>query len=401
MTDPKIPVRNDIMQPEAGTGSRSIVMVLSGLAAGGTEHVVNMLATTWSRGGHHVTVISPDNPDTPSYYGYPEGILLVRLGVPSRREFPLRAFLSTGRRLARLRKAIKAAEPDIVLSFLTRMNVLTLLATRGLEIPVIVSERNNPAVQKVGFLWNWLRAKLYPLAFGHVTMTAAARDYFSEAIRAKTRVIPNAVDLPSHWTPRRGGNLLVAVGRLVQMKGFDMLLEAFAEIAPRFPDWKLIIWGEGPLRKQLEAQRDRLGLQSQVLMPGVTERPGMWIETADVFVLSSRYEGWGLVVLEAMAAGIPVVAFPCDFGPREMIVDGIDGLFARREDPRDLANKLSLVLTDAGLRQRMGQAAKRSVERFAPDKVISLWDEIVAAALATSSRAAKIERAVARPRAYR
>lgn len=360
----------------------NIVLVLSGLSAGGTEHVVNMLAKHWNAKGRRVTIISLDTPDAPSYYEYPKDVTLVRLGVPSKRESRAFAALAAAKRVLRLRKAIVAASPDIVLSFLTRMNVLTLLATRGLGIPVIVSERSNPALQKVGASWNTLRLHLYPRAFALVTMTAGARDYFPEKIRAKTWVIPNAVDLPASWQEARGHKNLVAVGRLVPMKGFDILLEAFAKIAERFNDWTLTIWGEGPERQSLEDLRDRFGLAKQVRMPGVTPRAGTWIETADAFVLSSRYEGWGLVLLEAMGAGLPVVSFACEWGPREMIEDGVDGLFARREDPEDLADKLALVLSNPDLRQRLGSAARRSVARFAPATIISQWEDVIRTALA-------------------
>src|SRR4030095_11452194 len=112
----------------------------------------------------------------------------------------------------------------------------------------------------------------------------------------------------------------------IDTKGFDRLLQAFADIADAFPDWKLVIWGEGPERASLEAERERLGLRERAEMPGATARPGMWIETVDVFVLSSHFEGWGLVLLEAMAAGIPAVAFDCEWGPREIITHGVDGI---------------------------------------------------------------------------
>ena len=92
--------------------------------------------------------------------------------------------------------------------------------------------------------------------------------------------------------------------------------------------------------RQLEAQRDRLGLEGRVEMPGVTAEPGAWIETADVFVLSSRYEGWGIVLLEAMTAGLPVVSFDCEWGPRDMVTDGHDGLLVKDGDVEHLLDHL-------------------------------------------------------------
>ena len=164
-------------------------------------------------------------------------------------------------------------------------------------------------------------------------MTEGARDFFPKDVQARTWIIPNPVDLPAEWRERRGSQLLVAVGRLETVKGFDLLLQAFSSIAPSFPDWNLVIWGEGRERAALEQLRNRLGLQNRVELPGVTEQPGMWIETADVFVLSSHYEGWPNALIEAMASGLPVVSYDCQWGPREMI-QGWCGWRARRAKGR-------------------------------------------------------------------
>jgi glycosyltransferase involved in cell wall biosynthesis len=216
-------------------------------------------------------------------------------------------------------------------------------------------------------------------------MTRPALEFFPAAMRARGCVIPNPVELPPGWRERRGGNLLVAVGRLVPQKGFDLLLDAFAVVAPNFPAWTLVIWGEGKERSRLERKRDALGLRDRVRLPGVTERSGIWVETADAFVLSSRFEGWGIVLLEAMAAGLPAVSFDCEWGPRDMIEDGVDGILVPREDVAALARALARVLDDAGLRERLGAAARASARRFAPEAVVARWDELVEEALRTRS----------------
>jgi glycosyltransferase involved in cell wall biosynthesis len=264
----------------------------------------------------------------------------------------------------------------VVLSFLTRVNVVTLLATRGLQVPVVISERNNPLRQGIGRTWTFVRDQLYPLASRLVVMTKRASEYFPQG-RPLVTVIPNPVVLPDGWRERRGGHRLVAVGRLVEQKGFDLLLEAFARVAPEFPQWTLVIWGEGQLRRSLEAHRDHLGLNGRVQMPGVTARPGIWVEDADVFVLSSRYEGWGIVLSEAMAAGLPVVSFDCPFGPAEMVVHEADGLLVPAEDVDALALAFRRVLSDASLRSRLATAARESARRFSPEAVMAAWDSVI------------------------
>jgi glycosyltransferase involved in cell wall biosynthesis len=228
----------------------------------------------------------------------------------------------------------------------------------------------------MGPVWSRLRALLYPIAFGLVTMTHGARDFFPARMRKRSWVIPNAAELPPLKEARRSDQLVTAVGRLVPQKGFDLLLESFAKIAHKHPEWILMIWGEGPDRAALEAQRDKLGLRDRVVMPGVSKSPGSWIETADIFVLSSRYEGWGIVLLEAMASGLPVTSFDCEFGPREMISDGIDGLIAPREDISGLAATLDRLMGDSELRDRLGAAARISTERFKTERVLAQWAEV-------------------------
>jgi glycosyltransferase involved in cell wall biosynthesis len=373
--------------PRIGSRRPHVLIVLPGLGAGGTEHVVNVLANQWAARGWLVTMVTFEAPGPPPYYHFDPAVRIVRLGVPQVKRSRTGAIAAGVRRVFLLRRTLKVLAPDVTLSFLTRTNVMSLAASRGLGLNVVVSERNNPALQDVGPIWRFLRAKLYPSAFGLVTMTNGALNYFSPAMRRRSWVIPNpvdlpAVDLPATGKPRRHGNVLVAVGRLVPQKGFDLLLKAFASVRRDFPEWKLVIWGEGPDRAELEAERDRLGLHGCVEMPGITSQPGTWVETADAFVLSSRYEGWGIVLLEAMAAGLPVISFDCQWGPREMVDDEKDGLLVEDGNVDALAAGLRRLLGDEDLRRRLGAAAGVSAARFTPEYVMQNWDQVIHAALA-------------------
>ncbi|MFN0192931.1 MAG: glycosyltransferase family 4 protein [Aestuariivirga sp.] len=354
---------------------------MPGLGAGGTERVVSIIANGWAERGWDVSIFAfaPAN-ETPYYALHPK-IAVCRLGLPPSPYPALQAMLATARRIAALRKALRQLSPDIVVSFLTRTNVKTIIATAGMDVPVVVSERNNPELQDVGIWWNWLRARTYPRAFGLVTMTKGALEFIPETLRQRGWVIPNPVIHPNVPARRPGNGVLTAVGRLVPQKGFDILLSAFAEVAPAFPEWKLVIWGDGPERANLEKIRDRLDLGRRVELPGLSARPGLWMETADAFVLSSRFEGWGNALTEAMAAGLPVVSFDCPWGPRDMIEDGVDGLLVPRDDGAALAKALATLLGDAPLRQRLGAAASASARRFDPERIIELWNDVVNSAI--------------------
>jgi glycosyltransferase involved in cell wall biosynthesis len=361
----------------------NILIVLPGLGAGGTEHVVSGLANHWNSIGHHVTLVTLESPEAQPYYELHGKISVRRLGLPPYRYTKLRAGTAVLRRLFLFRKVMKDVNPDVIISFLTRTNVLTLLAVSGLNISVVVSERNNPELQPFGPIWIGLRKILYPRAFGLVTMTRGSLEYFPKRMRRRGWVIANVVDLPSGWQRKRGHYTLAAVGRLTHQKGFDLLLEAFAKIAQQFPEWNLTIWGDGEDRAKLEALRERLQLVDRVKMPGITSKPGIWIETADVFVLSSRYEGWGIVLLEAMAAELPVVSFNCEWGPGTMITDGHDGLLVPVGDVDGLAGALTKVLGDEELRNRLAQNAADTAQRYTPDRIMADWDGVLEAALAS------------------
>lgn len=354
-----------------------LTLVISALSAGGAERIMVSLANHWADQGRQVTLITFDA--AKPYYPLDQRVDLRQLNLHTYSRPLPKALTSVVRRIVGLRRVIKQSRPDIVISFLGKINALTVIATRGLSIPVVVSERNNPGKQVFRPAWHWTRRRLYGLASRVVTPSQGVLDWFPENVRACGQVIPNPVDLPSEIRPRLPGSPgLIAVGRLEDQKGFDLLLRAYSKIADRFPDWSLIIRGEGQLRESIERQRDELGLRDKVHLPGITDVPGTWVDEGEVFVLSSRYESFGNVLTEAMVAGLPIVSFDCPFGPGEIITDGVDGLLVPPEDPDALADAMLTVMQNAELRQRLGQAAQKNVRRFERSRIMCHWDELVA-----------------------
>jgi glycosyltransferase involved in cell wall biosynthesis len=360
-----------------------VMFILPGLGAGGSEHVVTFVANRLAAAGYRISIVSFENPTETPYYPRHPSIAVDYLAVPVGRRGAVPAIRSIAQRVRRLRQLFVERQPDLAISLLTRSNVVSLMASSGLGFPVVVSERNNPDRQNHGRIWDMLRHYTYPKAYGLLTMTHGAMEWFPPAMRKRSWVIPNMADW-QHFKPNYKNDVktMTAVGRLTHQKGFDLLLQAFAMIADDHPDWKLRIWGEGPDRAELEALRERLGLTSRVEMPGVSEQPGGWIETADAFVLSSRYEGWGLVLCEAMAAGLPCVSFNCPFGPADMITDEINGLLPPDGDVAALARAMSRVMSDSKLRATLGVNAARTSERFAPEQIGEMWQQMIEGVLA-------------------
>jgi glycosyltransferase involved in cell wall biosynthesis len=222
-----------------------------------------------------------------------------------------------------------------------------------------------------------------------VMQTANAKSALPDNLRAKASVIPNPVVLPERGEPavKAAGTRFVAAGRLEPQKGFDLLLEAFEPVARRIGDASLTIHGEGSQRSALEAQVVRLGLAGRVFLPGTTKAPGGWISPGDVFVLSSRFEGFPNVLLEALTGGMAAVAFDCPWGPGEILADGQSGLLVQAENVAALGDALISVGTDDGLRHRLAAAGHASAYRYSAPFVAARWDEVISDAVVTQEAA--------------
>jgi glycosyltransferase involved in cell wall biosynthesis len=173
------------------------------------------------------------------------------------------------------------------------------------------------------------------------------------------------------------------MGRLHVAKRFDRLIAAFAATASANPGWDLEIWGEGPLRANLEAQVRDCGLDGRVRLPGSTRNPTTAMQRAGIFVLSSEYEGFPLALTEAMACGMPVISFRCPSGPSDLIRDGVDGILVPPGDVAALAGAIQRLMRDSDLRTRLAARAPDVLKRFSLERVMGLWertiDDVVAA----------------------
>ncbi|MDQ2731158.1 MAG: glycosyltransferase family 4 protein [Armatimonadota bacterium] len=356
-----------------------LTLVISSLSGGGAERIMSVAANDWTQRGHQVTLITLESAGQ-DFYTVDDTVHRIGLGLlpPSRNI--LDVIRNNWKRIRLLRTSIRESRPDVIISFIDIINIMTLLASAGLRVPVVVREAVQPGSYSLGWLRSTLRLWTYRSASRVVVLTDRGPNFFTGKVKRNCRVIPNPVmpaisrdDVPEYALTKP---CVVAMGRLDAQKGFDILLQAFARVGERYPDWSLTILGEGPDRSALEQECRKLDLSARVHMPGLIKNPQAVLRQADLYVLSSRYEGFPNALCEAMACGLPVIATDCPSGPREIIRVGIDGILVPVEDVSALATAMENLIVDNAQRQRLASRAAEITERFSLDRVMCLWDDL-------------------------
>lgn len=381
---------------------RRLGLFMHAITSGGAERVMTTLANAWAQRGWEIHLVTLDDgkpapfyPLDPQIHHHPLGVtrrsatslaVEARIGPGGGIEWLRRSKVGTLwnllRRLRTIRQALRDLPVEAIISFIDQTNVMAILALAGTGRPLIVSERIDPAHHRIGWFFATLRALTYPFADRLVVQGPRIRDRFRGPVRRRIRIIPNPVPIPAlraePGRPVNGRFTLAAVGRLVPQKGFDLLLQAFGTLAALHPDWDLKIYGEGPERGNLEFRVSEAGLGGRVSMPGAIQNLSQDLANAHLFVLSSRFEGFPNALCEAMALGLPCVAFDCPSGPSEILRSGLDGLLVPPGDTAGLVSALDQCMGDLDLRCRYGIRAMEVVDRFSLDRIRAQWEDCLA-----------------------
>ncbi len=339
---------------------------------------------------HDVTLVTWEAAGTPSFYALPQSIRIVQaelLGGTGWLDRGLRILA----RFAAIRREARRFRPEVALSFMDTMNIATIVGCLGSGIPVIVSERVDPTRHRIGAWKSLSRRWLYPLADCCVVQTERVKMFFKRAPRPRLVVIPNPVLIPAHQA--RPGTLngqgrfrIVALGRLEQQKGFDLLMDAFVRLAPSYPDWELVVFGEGSARKALESRIRAHELTGRVRLPGVTADAATELAASHIIAFPSRFEGFPNALAEGMAVGLPAVGHIEVSGVEELIIDNATGLLV---DPAGgspaLADALRRLMDNPGLRVDLGAQARRHMERWRSDAIYERWEACLASVATKNS----------------
>lgn len=334
------------------------------LRRGGAERVISILANAYAEQGHDVDVVLLLSEEIA--YDLHPAVRIVSLcetdGSYVRR-------MPTW--LHRIRQYLRKRQPDRVISFIARINLLVLAASLGLRQTVIVSERNDPKRDGRGVMIRMGTQLLYPHAQAIVFQTEYAKHCFSKRIQKRGVVIPNpiTVDAPPSV---HAAQTIVTAGRLMPQKNQKMLLEAFAGLHRAYPDYRLILYGDGSLKEALLEQARRLGLEQFVSLPGNVKDIHAKLAGAALFVLTSDYEGQSNALLEAMMLGLPCITTDWD-GVDEVIQTNDNGIIVPRGDTAALQQAMEQVLGDEKLRDQLAEKAKTSARNYGQSAVMKRW----------------------------
>lgn len=364
----------------------NIALIIGTLRGGGAERILSGMANHWNAKGHKVTLLTHDSREHDFYHLDP-GIDRIGLNLTGPTQGPLYTLRQRSLKISESRRIMRRIDPDVAISFTSMTNCETLAALWGTGIPLIVSERNNPTEQKLPVFWRLMRALLYPRAAALVMQTEGAASWARKIVdETRVHTIPNFVEPPSgrvEDTPLgipQAGRLITAAGRLTRQKGFDLLIEAFSRICRDKADWSLAILGEGDDRGHLQELASRLSLQDRVFLPGRIGTIEPVLRRSDIFVLSSRYEGFPNVLLEAMAVGLPVISTDCPYGPADIVRQGQDGILVPNRNITKLAAALDALMDNEEERKRLSCASTSVLDRFGKDAVMPMWDRLITSA---------------------
>ena len=348
-----------------------IVVVISGMYQGGAERVVSILTKEWVL-GHDLALVLFDGKE--GAYDVLGRVIDLRAGGGG---CLVTRSLRVGVRASRLARLFWRERPDRIISFMESANMPAIIAAMmtGMLGRLCVSVRNNPT--SIRLSWRLILPIFYRLPARVVAPSKGVMQGLARLglPRRKLAVIHNPVDLHQLEECRDlgggEGRMIIGVGRLHAQKGFDRLIRSFAAVAVK--GLRLVILGEGNERENLLALADQLGVSGCVSLPGAVTDVVWWYKRATCLVLSSRYEGWPNVLMEALAAGCPAVSFDCRYGPREILEHGKAGVLVRQHDIEALTAGITRVVSEPEYRRSLVAIGRRRASEFTVQAIAPQW----------------------------
>lgn len=346
-----------------------ISFITANLGAGGAERVTSLLANQFCQKGYDVEIVLFR--ERLVFYELDEQVKVVVIGEQCHSE-------TMGRKMLWLRKYMKESKPDVVIPFRVPVYCTTILSLLGLSVPIIASERIDPHIPDS--YWTCLRKLLLPFVKHLVVQTEYIKSYYPKFIQKKTSIIYNPVNEESLSPPlpsREGRlNRIISVGRLYPQKNQAMMIRAFAKVADEFPDWQLVIYGEGPLRESLELIVESLEMKDRVLLPGRTEHVVEELRNSKIFCLSSDYEGMSNSMIEAICVGLPIISTNVS-GTEELIIDGKNGFLVPPNDEEQMSRCFNTLMGSDEFLNQFSVYNKKLSCRFKTEAIVNQWEQLL------------------------
>lgn len=351
-----------------------ITLFISALSGGGAERVACNLANHLAGFGHQVEILTMAEDSSAE----PLNDTIKHTPLLKEKERK-NVLLNNYKRFIRLRNYMKAEPVDAYVVMLPVTIAMMLGLSNVTEAPIIVSERADP--RRYSSSMQKLLQTISRRASGFVFQTTEARQWYAPYIDGiKNVIIPNAIN-PAFIRAAYTGECektIVAAGRLTSQKNFPLLIRSFAKIAEDFPDHKLVIYGQGGLKEELAALAESLDIADSVVFPGYVKNMQEELEKAQMFVLSSDYEGMPNALMEAMALGLPCVSTDCGGGgARFLIEDGVNGLLVPVQNEVAMAEAMKVILSDPKTAAELGKNARKVQDTLAPEKIYGQWEAFI------------------------
>ena len=343
-----------------------LTFVTSTLHAGGSERVMSLLANTFAQKGYEVEIVCINK----HLMFYPIDEKVKVWFAEDEVKSP-----SILKKVFWLRNHIKNDRPDVVIAFMLEVYCVTLASLIGVSVPVISSERIDPHF--FGRAKGLLRWLLLRRTTHLVVQTVRIKDFYSAKLQSRTTIIPNPVtDKVFSLTPTLKQKRIIAVGRLAYQKNYPMIFRAFAKVHHDFPDWQLVVYGNGPQKDEIRGVIERLGMEGHIILAGKSDHVVEEMNKSSLFVMSSDYEGMSNALLEAVCVGLPVISTDVS-GARDLITEGVNGYIVPVGNERALTLALSSMLSSPEKMDEMGRQSKALAPRFREEQIVGQWEELI------------------------
>ena len=349
-----------------------LLFYISSMRGGGAERVMSVICNKLSERGHDIYLAT--NKNLPILYNIDEKVKVIDVYVP-RTTNKIKNVYKYGKKI---RKVAKEINPEIIITFVWPLNVIVLLATLGLSIPILASEHST-FDKKNSLYESFVRYYINRLANKVTVLTNFDYKYLGKKLPKKT-VVPNPLSYEIFNGSSKREKTVLAVGNLNRwhIKGFDNLIKIWGEVSPRFPEWTLNIAGNGNednvniLRKIAQDNN----ILSSVHFIGFQKEINFIMRKSSIFILSSRYEGFAMVLAEAMSQGCACISFDCKAGPAEIITNNVSGLLIKDQDLDEMKESLIKLIEDENLQNNLSIEGRKEVKKFNSEIIVDKWESI-------------------------